>query len=177
MRKKLTKEYLKFLGIKDVLEDGTIIGKSGKEIKPGDNGHNYKKMKFSRPELGKPFDLYIHNIVYAWYHNELPSDLEVHHLDRNRDNNAIDNLVALTHREHLNVHYKTRPRHSTKEMKCDLSKPREYYEQKLENLLQQYNSAVVLFENASEPAYKALMQKIYYARARLRYWDSHNNNC
>lgn len=175
MRKTLTKEYLKFLGIKDVLEDGTIIGKSGKEIEPRDNGHNYKVMGFNRQELGKPFNLNIHHIVYAWFHNELPADLEVHHLDRNRANNAIDNLIALTHKEHLHVHYKDRPRPSTREMKCDLSKPREHYEQKLENLLQQYNSAVVLFENASDPDYKALVQRIYYARARLRYWDSHNN--
>ena len=174
MRKKLTKEYLKFLGIKDVLEDGTIIGKSGREIEPRDNGHNYKVMGFRKSELGKPFNLYIHHIVYTWFHNELPPELEVHHLDRNRNNNAIDNLVALTHVEHVHVHYKARLRHSTKEMKCDLYKPREYYEQKLENLLQQYNSAVVLFESASDPDYKALVQRIYYARARLRYWDSHN---
>jgi hypothetical protein len=48
--------------------------------------------------------------VYENYHGPIPKDqdgrsYEIHHIDGNHFNNSIDNLQALTIREHYDIHY------------------------------------------------------------------------
>lgn len=58
-----------------------------------DNGGHYSTRSF------------LHRVVFAYFYGELPSGKthNVHHLDRNKDNNAIDNLQLLTVSEHSRV--------------------------------------------------------------------------
>jgi hypothetical protein len=83
-------------------------------------------MNFERAELGGQIQLRIHHIVWAWFHGRLEPDQEVHHLDRNPGNNALSNLIALSHKEHLELH-----NINTYELKCQMTKPRSFYEDKL----------------------------------------------
>ena len=48
----------------------------------------------------------IHRKIYEDYHSvRLPSDIEIHHIDGNHDNNDISNLKPVTIQEHYNIHY------------------------------------------------------------------------
>ena len=47
------------------------------------------------------------NYVTIWekYHGKkLPSNMEIHHIDGNRQNNQVNNLMAVTIQEHLEIH-------------------------------------------------------------------------
>lgn len=169
----LTREYLQFLGIKDVSEDGTVIGASGRPIAVRDNGHKYKVMGFNRAELGKPFNLYIHHIVWAWFNGRLEPDTDIHHKDKNPANNALSNLIAMSHSEHLRMHKLERQIASTRELKCQLNKPRSFLEEKLAKYEAEYLTAPSLYGKSTHPKYKAIIANINNTRARLRYYDSH----
>ena len=151
--KQITRSYLEFLGITEVTEDGIIYTKRG-QINPGNNGRGYQKMIFSGiRENAKQHHIYVHNIVYAWYHGEVPYGKEIHHIDRNSANNSLANLVALTPEEHKKVH------ESTKELKCRLDIPRAWYVKKL--------------EEAESLGTRYGASKACLFRAKLRYYDSH----
>lgn len=48
----------------------------------------------------------IHRKIYEDYYNlRLTSDIEIHHIDGNHDNNDISNLKPVTIQEHYNIHY------------------------------------------------------------------------
>lgn len=43
--------------------------------------------------------------IYEKYHDViLSSDIDIHHIDGNRKNNDIDNLLAVTREEHIKIH-------------------------------------------------------------------------
>ena len=70
--KQITRSYLEFLGIKEVTRDGGIFTDRG-PISPGDNGKGYKYMTFTGVKEGAArHNIYIHNIVYAWFKGEIP---------------------------------------------------------------------------------------------------------
>ena len=44
-----------------------------------------------------------YNLIWMWYYGEdIPSHLEIDHIDNDRDNNRIENLRLLTHEENMN---------------------------------------------------------------------------
>ena len=46
-----------------------------------------------------------HRRIYEDYHNiRLSSDIEIHHIDGNHDNNDISNLMPVTIQEHFEIH-------------------------------------------------------------------------
>lgn len=48
-----------------------------------------------------------HRRIYEDYHKvRLPSNIEIHHIDGNHDNNHIENLKAVSIQEHFDIHYK-----------------------------------------------------------------------
>jgi len=48
-----------------------------------------------------------HRRIYEDYHNvRLTSDIEIHHIDGNHYNNDITNLMAVTIKEHFEIHLK-----------------------------------------------------------------------
>lgn len=46
----------------------------------------------------------LHNLVYEHYKGEIPENYQIHHIDENKLNNDISNLVALSPLEHKRVH-------------------------------------------------------------------------
>lgn len=54
---------------------------------------------------GKCYSIYIHEAVFALYHNRpIAEGNEIHHRDGNPANNAIDNLIELTPTQHMRIH-------------------------------------------------------------------------
>lgn len=51
--------------------------------------------------------LYMHRLIYHAFYEEHNEMLQIHHMDGNKSNNAIDNLVALTSTEHTELHKHT----------------------------------------------------------------------
>jgi hypothetical protein len=45
-------------------------------------------------------------IWQEYYNKKLPKNMEIHHIDGNRNNNEPTNLLAVTIEEHLNIHKK-----------------------------------------------------------------------
>lgn len=117
----LTKEELQRLGITDVTRDGKIYH-NGKECnqyyvkckhpKSG-NDKSYWTISLYDAELYKEQlkddvkykngmrTFLVSRVVYAWYHDMCPSDLDVDHIDDNPNNNSIDNLQLLTRADNL----------------------------------------------------------------------------
>lgn len=47
----------------------------------------------------------LHRLIYEDYYNiKIPDDYDIHHIDENKSNNDIDNLVLMTHEEHTILH-------------------------------------------------------------------------
>ena len=178
MSKQITKTYLEYLGVTEVTADGKVFTKNG-ELKPYFTGrsknypskqkklvvelHNSEKYqsvpKEKRNSSSGRVRIYIHQIVYAWFNGEIPYGKELHHKDGNCLNNNLDNLVALTHSEHVKEHRRMRElerQEAIVEEKCRLDIPREHYVKKIEEYMSKADYA-----NANQ-----------YKR-RLKYYDNH----
>lgn len=57
------------------------------------------KGHFNANEIG------IHRFVYTYYFGEIPKGCDIHHIDRDKSNNDISNLLMLTRSEHQKIHY------------------------------------------------------------------------
>lgn len=44
---------------------------------------------------------YVHRLVYRLFRGEIPKDMEINHIDGNKQNNKIDNLELVTRQENL----------------------------------------------------------------------------
>lgn len=143
----LTKDYLEYLGIIEIKEDGTIYTKRGPLTPLNNTTGKYQRIHLYIPgKKGKYQDFYIHQIVWAWFNKVLPAGMEIHHIDFDPTNNAKDNLECLTHEEHKQKHA------STREIKCRLDIPREWYVNKIKTTT-----------GSTKSTYKC----------KLRYFDSH----
>jgi hypothetical protein len=43
-----------------------------------------------------------HRLVYEYFHGNIPSDLEIDHINNNKSDNRIENLQLLTHKQNVN---------------------------------------------------------------------------
>lgn len=48
----------------------------------------------------------LHKAVYMYAYGEIPDGYEIHHIDFDPTNNEIENLILLTHTEHMKIHAK-----------------------------------------------------------------------
>lgn len=65
--------------------------------------------KYHIPKPPKPFDYYSYRGKYKRFYNvEIPFGFDVHHIDKNRQNNNMKNLVLLPRQLHLRYHYLSR---------------------------------------------------------------------
>lgn len=46
----------------------------------------------------------LHRYVWEYYNGEIPDGYDIHHIDRNKDNNDIANLQMLSRTEHMKLH-------------------------------------------------------------------------
>lgn len=167
--KKLTKEQLIEAGIYSISEDGKeIIYKSPtlnttRIIKQSEHADGYLRINFNRLK-----SMGVHRIVYAWFHGEVPEGMVVDHIDNNKKNNNINNLQLLTPHENL---CKGTAK-CTKAKKCKMTKPREYYEEKVAHYFDLYEKFKKNGESQKAHDINGLLN---IARARLRYWDLHKD--
>ena len=176
--KTLTRDYLEYLGITFVSEDGTKIMKGDTEITQHQLNSTYRTIILYDPAVRKAIPLDqrnsgsgqiifgVHRIVYTWYHRIIPQGFVIDHINNNKLDNRLENLQLLTPQDNIN---KTRVS-SIKEIRCQMTKPREFYENKLNKYSELYEKAK---ENRDAEAAHKFRCNIAQCKARLRYWDSH----
>jgi hypothetical protein len=83
-------------------KEGVVLNKFGKALKPGKiPSTGYLHVSLSNDNVkGKHF--YVHHLVWITFMGEVPEGLNVCHQDGNAENNKIENLCLLTHKENLN---------------------------------------------------------------------------
>lgn len=111
----------------------------------------------------------LHRVMWAWHYGEVPEGFVVDHINNQHstlEDYHLDNLQLLTPKQNL---AKDRAP-STRELKCQLNKPRSFYEDKLKKFEALYETAKL--EKNAEEAHK-LRVNIAQTRARLRYYDNH----
>lgn len=47
---------------------------------------------------------FVHRLVYEAYFGEIEYGYDIHHIDKNKTNNSIDNLVKMRHEDHARFH-------------------------------------------------------------------------
>lgn len=192
--KKLTKEDLMKGGIVEITDDCKIFGKNG-EISIYQK-HNQGYMTITIYDLDKDgnkikvpikrlfkgcktvSDTYIykirtiglHRAMWAWFHGEVPEGYVVDHLNNRHtklEDYHLSNLQLLTPKENL---AKERTNWNMYELKCKLNKPRSFFEDKLAAYEAEHEKAK---EAGDAELCHKLRSNISQTRARLRYWDAH----
>jgi hypothetical protein len=184
----LTKEELMDYGINEVTKTGRVF-RHGEEVKPTidnqgyfmyriyDKDENGNKIKIMRPDATKDYHytyktraIGLHRLMWAWHYGECPEGMVVDHKSNRHthiEDYYLSNLQLLTPAENV---AKERDNWHVWELKCDLSKPRSHFEQKLEGYTLAYENAKA--NKDAEGAHK-LRSSVCQTRARLRYYDSH----
>ena len=85
-----------------VNKHGEVKNKFGKTLLPGKiPSTGYLHVSLSNKEVkGKHF--YVHQLVWKAFNGEIPDGLIVCHVDTNPQNNNLENLCLMTHKENLN---------------------------------------------------------------------------
>lgn len=195
--KKLTKERLIQEGFTEITKEGRLF-KGEQEVFPKWNNKNgylcvylYQRdadghlikgkdriYKYTRKDgsIGESnswqakLDTYgLHRVIWAWHYGEVPEGYVVDHINNKHsriEDYHLDNLQLLTPKENVNKERVC----NVKQIKCKLSRPKEYYETKLNQYLKAYERAKL--NKQPELAHK-LRTNIANTKARLRYYDSH----
>lgn len=87
------------------LSDGIVYSKRTGKPKTfsskNDKGHRFQLIKVN----GKKHAVYVHEVIYMLHHDRaIAEGKELHHVDGNYENNAPENLVELTRRQHMRIH-------------------------------------------------------------------------
>ena len=189
----LTKEYLVKHGVKEITEDCKVIFEDGRVLEKEEDfakDKNYGYLSFHVPDLDENGNIIkihikrrykekiynintykrrligIHRAMWAWHHNEVPEGLVIDHLNNKHDtlyDNRLENLQLTTQREN-SIKDRTL---STSELKCKMSLPLSYYEEKLNTYLNKYNNAKDREEK------NILSTQICQYKAKIRYWKNH----
>lgn len=98
-------EYREYINLRThlkVYKDGIVEGTvNGKSVKQQENKKGYLIINTNWCH-GR-----IHQIVYCLFNNlsKVPRGYVVHHIDKNKHNNALYNLKLVTYKEHADIHY------------------------------------------------------------------------
>lgn len=160
--RELTKEMLLNYGVTNVTEDGKVF-KGEREVKQSLNNNGYYVVNlFKDKEI---YTVGVHRIVKCWFDEFIPSGYVVDHMDNNKRNNNYDNLQLLTPSENIQ---KTRP---TKDFmrKCDLDKPRMFYQLELNKLEKLYSFAKEIKDKKKIKTYR---NRLGVVKSYLRYYDA-----
>lgn len=180
--REITKDYLKSLGITDVTTDGLHVYKDGKEVKQcktrSGKKHYYSvtlydpKIRQSIPTEERTsgsgqFTLGVHVINYVWNKSDKPKGIVIDHLDNDPFNNDINNLDPKTPKANLHKEHKD---WCKGQLKCSLSKPLSFYEDKLTHYLELHDEAQ---KQGDKDACHKLRCNISQTRKRINYWKAH----
>lgn len=169
----LSKQYLEYLGITSVSEDGKEIYKNGKLVKIHSDG-NYNLINFYDPILRESipkerrtnasgqFVTGVHRVVYTWFNGFIPNGLVVDHINGDKKDNHIDNLQLLTPQQNL---FKSR---KVKEMKVyPLPKRKTITFEECKQLLEE---CVANYEQAKRDKDAVLAKKYRTYKVRYESW-------
>lgn len=68
------------------------------------DGYKFRKDKRSGYWHSGTLREFLHRYVYKKYYGKIPDNYEIHHIDKNKDNNDISNLKLLSCEEHRQLH-------------------------------------------------------------------------
>lgn len=80
--------------------NGTLVFRMGKILSPSKSGPGYLQIAFYVD--GKIQKKYIHRLVMEAFNPTDNPELEINHIDENKENNMITNLEWVTHKENMN---------------------------------------------------------------------------
>jgi len=83
-------------------EEGKVLSLKNKQ-------RDYFRMNLTDPRTKLQKTVYIHRLVYEHFVGTIPSGYHVHHIDGNKQNDRIDNLVLLTPAQHVIETHKANP--------------------------------------------------------------------
>lgn len=110
-----------------------------KELKPG-NPNDHLMFNLINDE-GKYVVIYIHQLVWRQFYGEIPKGFDVHHVNFNPNDNRPENLVLLSHPEHIKLHAKFK----NEDGKFGLMKKKCLQFDKDWNLIKEWESATEAF--------------------------------
>lgn len=170
--KELTREYLESLGVEYVSFDGKEILVKGKPKKQHLNNAGYYIISLYDPDIRQSIpkekrnsssgQIYIpvHRLVYAWWNGKATKIID--HIDNNKTNNDPYNLQELTVSENIN---KNRVR---RVLKCKLTIPREFYQERYDYFDKLYQQAKKDKDVKAQHSYRT--SRAHY-EAKLAYYD------
>ena len=195
--RKLTRKEIEAAGFTEITEDGRVF-KYGIEITPhqtrkgspnsylainiydlDENGQPIKiPRRYIPKRCKKEIDSYVykyrtiglHRAMWAWHYGEVPDGMVVDHINNQHtgiSDYALSNLQLITPEENVS---KEKDNWYQYEMPCKLSRPRSYYEDKLNHFIELYEQAK---KDHDAKAAHTIRSNISQYRAKLRYYDAH----
>lgn len=113
----------------------------------------------------------LHRAMWAWHYGEVPEGMVVDHIDNKHStlyDYRLENLQLLTPKENV---IKEKP-NLNRIVKCCMTKPRIFYENKLAVYTEKYEKAK---KDKNQKACHKLRSNISGTKARLKYWDEHKD--
>lgn len=92
-------QYVKIKGFENytISNYGTVL-LDGKEISQSNNGNGYLFVRLRKD--GKRYNRYVHRLVYENFIGEIK--YEINHKDHKKDNNFVENLEDISHKQNMN---------------------------------------------------------------------------
>jgi len=95
------KAMLKGFSRYEVSDKGTVRSKvTGKLLKPWTDRDGYKRLKLTN-DKGVRSAFYLHRLVWTAFNGKLKPGIEIDHLEGERQNNALEFLIAVTKKQNL----------------------------------------------------------------------------
>ena len=149
---------------------GQIYNKKTKRCSIGNLlSSGYMKITLQQIGLPKKTTL-VHRIVYECFHGDIPSGLQINHINSNKQNNCINNLELMTRSENVkHAHeakkYKTKIEITTdkpiKSIKLDIKMKEsddEFTEDEKKSIDKKYNAMIKRINNGNFPYKKQLQE-------------------
>lgn len=67
-------------------------------------GSGYYQCAYTAKRQRNGIERRLHRAVWKFYNGDIPKGMHVHHIDGNKDNNDIKNLMLMTRMEHIKYH-------------------------------------------------------------------------
>ena len=81
-------------------KNGHIQRAPGKILKHSIGKTGYHQVTLSKDCIEKPF--YVHRLVWLTFKGPIPKEMEVNHIDEDKNNNSLSNLNLLSHKDNNN---------------------------------------------------------------------------
>ena len=163
---RLTKQDLIDYGVDEITEEGYVY-RNGKLVPLSRNNRGY--LTFTAYKGSDYKTVTLSRAIWAWFKGEVPEGMVVDHVNnshRHIQDYRLENLQCITQKANVN---KDKPREA-KPLKCNMRKPRSFYEERLNKYEGLYESAKA---KGDQEACHSLRAYVSQFRARLKYWDSH----